>query len=605
MRRFNLSAWFIGLTKCMILLIFILVGTALPVKAETINLKANFRLFGEVQRFGIGYGDMGFHIGINAPTQQVGTLGFRPGGTSFATGVLEGLSLPPYGFTVIDREFSIPFSLDLDTESSIYVGIGDNGIGSPAGGSVQVIFDFSNNVRFSGSPLQNTPAQGLTLTSVTLEDGTPIEDVGLRFEFIRENTVLRAGASCADICGYIPVKTSSVTAASATCGRAAVFFSVPGATATSTLEGGSEYRLNCNNAPLIDALIELDVSPDPDPFVFDLAFATVMGTNNIKLTSIPSDNTPPTADAGENLTISSAEQCYTIIQGTASDIDDDPLEYRWLEEETEVLTWTPVGANGEAYLELCTASLALGQHTLTLEVNDGQATSSDNMILTIDNSAPNAAPTGGGVYPLGALITVGGQVSDFDGDLLTYTWSKEEATYCNGEVQSIAGSEPVSLPECDLPDDLELGTHTITLTVSDGTNEPVSRDITIEVVDTTAPTLAPDPNVGILWPPNHKMVDIIIKANVSDDSGLPVGLSAVVTSNEPQEGLGDGDMTPDWTSPIIDQENGVITLQLRAERSGLGDGRTYTISITANDEAGNVSATNVEIIVPHDQRNNK
>jgi hypothetical protein len=310
-------------------------------------------------------------------------------------------------------------------------------------------------------------------------------------------------------------------------------------------------------------------------------------------------NTPPTANAGENLTITSEEQCTTVIQGTASDEDNDTLEYRWLEGETEVLTWGPVGANGEASLNLCDAALGLGQHTLTLEVSDGQATSSDNMILTVDNSAPHAAPTGGGVYSLGSPITVGGQVSDFDGDMLTYIWSEGADTYCNGEVQSIAGGDPVSLPACDLPY-LGLGTHTVTLTVSDGIND-VSSNITIEVVDTTAPTLAPKPNLSILWPPNHKMVDITINANASDDSGLPPTLSAVVTSNEPQEGLGDGDMTPDWTDPVIDQESGVITLQLRAERSGLGEGRIYTVAVTAVDDAGNASSTNVEIIVPHDQ----
>jgi hypothetical protein len=594
MRKLNLSEYSIILTKCMILFIFVLVGTSLPVRAETINLKANFRLYGEVCRFGIGYGDMALHVGINGPTQQIGTLGFIPGGTSFATGVLEGLSLPPAGFTVIDREFSIPFSLDLDTESSIYVGLGDNGIGGPEGGDIQVIFDFSDNMYFSGSILGYTLDQGLTMTSVTLEDGTPLEDANLKFELIPENTVLTAGASCADACGIIPVQTDSQIAVSAPCGRAIVFHSK--ATAAAKLQGGFIF---CGSGIATDALIDLDVLPEPDPFVFDLAFATVSG--NIKLSRILP--VPPIANAGENVTITTEEQCDTVIEGTASDGDNDPLQYRWLQGETEVSTWTPVGANGEAYLQLCDVSFDLGQHILTLEVSDGQSTSSDDMILTIDNSAPNIAPTGGGVYSLGAPITVSGQVSDFDGDFLTYTWSEETINYCNGEIQSIEGGVPVSLPECDLPY-FELGTHTVTLSVSDGTNELVSRDITIEVVDSNAPTLAPEPNIGILWPPNHKMVDIIIQTNASDDSGLPVGLSAVVTSNEPQEGLGDGDMAPDWTSPVIDQETGVITLKLRSERSGLGDGRMYTVSITANDEAGNVSTANVEIIVPHDQRNN-
>ena len=98
------------------------------------------------------------------------------------------------------------------------------------------------------------------------------------------------------------------------------------------------------------------------------------------------------------------------------------------------------------------------------------------------------------------------------------------------------------------------------------------------------------------------MVDIIIEANAEDDSGLPVTLSATVSSNEPQDGQGDGDQSPDWTEPVIDQENGIITLQLRSERSGSGDGRIYTITITATDQADNSSQAEVEIIVPHDKR---
>ena len=64
------------------------------------------------------------------------------------------------------------------------------------------------------------------------------------------------------------------------------------------------------------------------------------------------------------------------------------------------------------------------------------------------------------------------------------------------------------------------------------------------------------------------MVDIVIEANASDNSGLPVTLTASVTSNEPEDGLGDGDSAPDWAEPVIDQETGIITLQLCAERAG-------------------------------------
>lgn len=157
----------------------------------------------------------------------------------------------------------------------------------------------------------------------------------------------------------------------------------------------------------------------------------------------------------------------------------------------------------------------------------------------------------------------------------------------------------ITLPDCALPS-LGLGVHILTLTVSDGINTPVSGDITAEVIDSTAPTLSPEPDKSILWPPNHQMVNITIVTHASDNNGPPT-LSAAVTSNEPQNGLGDGDTTPDWTTPVINQATGVITLQLRAERSGSGDGRVYTIAITATDASGNSSTADVKIVVPHDK----
>ena len=130
---------------------------------------------------------------------------------------------------------------------------------------------------------------------------------------------------------------------------------------------------------------------------------------------------------------------------------------------------------------------------------------------------------------------------------------------------------------------------------------PVSSQVIVEIVDTTVPTISPVANKNILWPPNHQMEDIIIEANAFDNSGMPVNLSVEVTSNEPMEGTGDGDTGPDWTTPDIDQVTGTIYLQLRAERSGGGSGRVYTIIITATDDSGNSSTSSVEIIVSHDK----
>jgi hypothetical protein len=58
----------------------------------------------------------------------------------------------------------------------------------------------------------------------------------------------------------------------------------------------------------------------------------------------------------------------------------------------------------------------------------------------------------------------------------------------------------------------------------------------------------------------------------------------------------------DWTQPVIDQATGAISLQLRAERSGSGNSRIYTILIKATDQSGDSSTADVNIVVPHEQR---
>lgn len=315
-------------------------------------------------------------------------------------------------------------------------------------------------------------------------------------------------------------------------------------------------------------------------------------------------NVAPVADAGGNITIAGKDQNSTIVHGMASDPDGDPLTYRWLEGTTELSSWQDVGSNGEAYLDLSTVSpFSLGQHTLTLEVSDGQATSSDDMILTIDNSAPHAAPTGGGVYGYGDVVSLGGQVSDFDGDTLSYEWLEGVYVITSGTLQTMKGGYPVDLPPYTIYP--TLGSHTYTLRINDGVNADVISDVEVSVTDSTAPTLAPVPDKSILWPPNHKMVAITIEANASDNTGGPVTLTATVSSNEPDSGLWDGDIGPDWTEPVINQSTGIITLQLRAERDGSGNGRVYTITITATDESNNSSNVQLEIIVPHDQGKKK
>jgi hypothetical protein len=112
--------------------------------------------------------------------------------------------------------------------------------------------------------------------------------------------------------------------------------------------------------------------------------------------------------------------------------------------------------------------------------------------------------------------------------------------------------------------------------------------------DTTAPVIhsvAASPNV--LWPPNHEMRDVTVAVSVTDDiDPLPLTRIIEVTSNEPELGIGSGDYAPDW------EITGSLTLRLRAERSGAGSGRVYTIKVQSTDFFGNASVASTTVTVP-------
>lgn len=124
------------------------------------------------------------------------------------------------------------------------------------------------------------------------------------------------------------------------------------------------------------------------------------------------------------------------------------------------------------------------------------------------------------------------------------------------------------------------------------TNDQVEFDL-----DFTPPTIhSASVSRNTLWPANHKMVEVTVTVVAEDDFGGEVDCVIIgVTSNEPDDGVGDGSTASDW------EITGDLTVKLRAERSGQGSGRVYTIQVVCYDDAGNATPLSLEVTVPHDQ----
>ncbi len=124
----------------------------------------------------------------------------------------------------------------------------------------------------------------------------------------------------------------------------------------------------------------------------------------------------------------------------------------------------------------------------------------------------------------------------------------------------------------------------------------------VRVVPAVAPTNRPPECAratavpALLWPPNHKLQAVAI-TGVTDPDGDPVALTVTgITQDEPTNGLGDGDASPDGAGV------GTASPQVRAERSGTGNGRVYRIAFSASDGKGGSCNGSVAVGVPHDKK---
>jgi hypothetical protein len=190
----------------------------------------------------------------------------------------------------------------------------------------------------------------------------------------------------------------------------------------------------------------------------------------------------------------------------------------------------------------------------------------------------------------GATVTLNGSGStDPDSspgtndDIVSFNWYEGGTLIGSGEV--ITHTFP-------------LGVHNVTLIVTDSKGETDSDEVVIVVQDTTPPTLnniSANPNV--LWPANHKMVEVTVTVDCEDigDAAL-VCFIVGVTCNEPVNGPGDGNTEPDW-----DYTDDPLVVLLRAERAGSGSGRVYTIHVNCVDASGNIATATVDVTVPHDK----
>jgi PKD repeat protein len=284
-------------------------------------------------------------------------------------------------------------------------------------------------------------------------------------------------------------------------------------------------------------------------------------TRDVTVTAPP--NSPPVADAGSDLSVTdvdlSGAEDVRLSGAASTDSDGTIVSYIWTAGGSQIAA----GVNP-------TVDRRVGTHTITLTVTDDDgATSSDEVVVSIEpgNQVP-IADAGPDQNLIDAnndtfeTVTLDGSRStDLDGTILSYLWTVDGG-------QIAAGMNPTV--------DRRVGTHTITLTVTDNDGATATDEVVITVKEGQQ---APIANAG--EDQQHDDANNDAFEPVTLDGSRSTDLDGTIVSYLWMEG---GEQIAAGVSPTLDRRVG-----------------THTITLTATDNDGATATDEVVITVAPNQ----
>ena len=343
-------------------------------------------------------------------------------------------------------------------------------------------------------------------------------------------------------------------------------------------------------------------------FKLEVSDGQFSSTDEVNITVI-ANNHPPVADAGDNGMIK--EGATKTLNGALTyDPDNEPvISYKWTQVSGPIVTLlgdetttpsfsAPFGTAGQSV-------------TFQLKSTDGKEwsklsslpdpnISGDDLVTIniVENSAPVADAGSNQSKNEGSIVQLDGSASfDPDNDSITYAWIQKTGPAI--ALSDASDAKPTfKAPWVSTGGQVLVFKLIVTDNDSDRQKSSTPKEVTINVLNENDPpscALA-QPSVNLLWPPNHTMQRVSIM-NVVDVLNDTVNISITgVTQDEPINGTGDGDTSPD---AFIDGSK----VLLRAERAGTGDGRVYRIEFIASDDKESCTGA-INVSVPH-SRNSK
>jgi hypothetical protein len=145
------------------------------------------------------------------------------------------------------------------------------------------------------------------------------------------------------------------------------------------------------------------------------------------------------------------------------------------------------------------------------------------------------------------------------------------------------------------------GNHSLSFfSIDTSGNSETPKTVAVRI-DATAPDVSAASQPGVLWPATGRTVPVIVSGSLSDaTSGFDGGSARFTVEDEY------GEVEPGGTLTVTSTGLYSVTVSLVASRRAIDrDGRTFTIVVLGQDNAGNPGQATITVTVPHDRGNAK
>ena len=176
---------------------------------------------------------------------------------------------------------------------------------------------------------------------------------------------------------------------------------------------------------------------------------TATSSDSVIITVTAPVNSPPSVEAGSAQTVQEGSE--VSLNGSATDPDGDVMTYLWTHNSTssDITLANATSASTTFTAPRVDSDTAIA---FTLTADDGTATSSDSVIITVTapvNSPPSVEAGSAQTVQEGSEVSLNGSATDPDGDVMTYLWTHNSTSSDITLANATSASTTFTAPRVD------------------------------------------------------------------------------------------------------------------------------------------------------------